>query len=313
MEVWIPQRPDWIQLKCWTGCSVPSILEALGLRWDDIRLKDDPNWKPPARTKKPFDRRGAALEAAFCVEALQADTALLERLRLSRGWAATALRLLEVGSTGKPRHPLTLPVWDKQNQLHDVLRYDPFLKQGRKVLAGERRSRQPWPAPERVRPNGRPLFIVEGEGTAISLASIGVNAVGLPGSVSRPNGDPMSPSRFSGPGWHTSWAQRFRGHVRIVLMNDCDESGRSLMNAVRFDLERVGFNVCTLDLRAQKKGFDVGDFLAPANTLALRREARGILLEAANVARNSPQHVERELNVLRRWYAAHWKASVTTG
>lgn len=298
----IDEGRDWINLHCYAGCSYDSIREALGATWDDLKLKDDDEWTPEIRRRRPFDRRGAALEAAMCAEALQADLPLLEKLRLERGWAAPALRLLQVGSTGKPRHPLTLPVWDEKGQLHDVLRYDPFVRQGAKVLGGKGKSRYPWPAPESLTPNGRPLFLVEGEGTAISLFSIGLNAVGLPGSVSRGTGDPYRPGSFTGGGWHRTWVRRFKGH-RIICMPDNDEAGKALIHAASYDLSDAGINTAILDLRANAKGFDVGDLLKPANTLAKRRDARKLLLDAAHAAKHEPLRLDARIDLLREWYA----------
>jgi hypothetical protein len=279
------------------------------MSWKDILLRD---YQPRANgnqptVKKKFDRRLMTLESEACAEHLQQDRVLLGRLREERGWAAKALRDLGVGTNGREQHMVTLPVFDRDGKLHDVLRYDPFVRSGRKVLAGQGRSRLPWPAPEHLTPNGNPLFIVEGEGTAISLASVGLNAIGLPGSIGRPKGDPLDPGSWRGVGWHSSWTRRFNQHTRVVCMPDCDEQGRALMSAVRYDMDRGGYNVANLDLRAAKEGFDVGDMLRVAQNLDTRREVKQLLLMAAVTARQQPKQTDEAVAVLRAWFLEHYR------
>lgn len=259
-------------LHCHAGCDVNAIRQALKLEWADLFLE---GFARPQETPS-FNRRGAELEALVAASRLQAEREVLERLRSERGWPAPALGLLRVGWDGER---LTIPCYDKEGRYHDTLRYHPFG--GRpKMLSGFRRPRGPWPAPEQLTPpRGSPLFIVEGEGTAISLYSLGLLGVALPGTVSRPSGDPLRPGRFTGSGWHPSWKSRFQGFRRIVLLPDCDEIGRFTMNVVHHDLRREGLKAEVMDLAPHRDdGYDLGDLTKWAVNMELRQGAKRYLL-----------------------------------
>lgn len=294
-----------ILFNCWAGCEINAVREALHLNWEDLFYESrDPLSAAEPRQKPAFTaerRRSMSLEAQVCSTRLQQDAGTLERLRAERGWAKKALANLGVGWTGKK---LTLLSKDKDGEPHDLLLYDPFMRKGRKMLAGEGRSRQPWPPPETVRTKGSsPLYIVEGEGTAISLASLGLPVVGLPGSIGRPSYDPMKTGSWRGVGWHPKWVTRFAGAHKFVVIPDCDEVGRALMLAVNYDLERVGETVIYLDLSpANNSGFDVGDWLKPANTLEIRREARSVLELAVTSVQKAPEQADAARDIMRDWY-----------
>lgn len=284
-----------IILSCLAGCSVDSVRAALGLEWKDLRLEG-----AARRVKRPFDRRGAELECIMAAESLRQESAALERFRQERGWAAPALYGLGVGWDGER---LTLPVYDEHGKFHDALRYDPFSPPRYKMLAGNGRSRLPWPAPELVEAVG-PLYVVEGEGSVLSLASIGLPAVALPGTAGRASGDVRRPGSFQGAGWHPAWARRFVPRFpRIVCVPDCDQVGRTLMQAVARDLGRQGASVAILDLGLADK-MDVGDFLRPARTGPVRRQAKELLLAATHCLRR-PEQLEEMRHVLRSWVEWH--------
>ncbi len=295
-----------ILLYCWAGCNVNVVMTAVGLRYEDLyyesRHKDDT--PAAAKTKPAFTkekRRALALEANACASRLQDEVETLERLRRERGWTSEALGKLSVGWTGKR---LTMLVRDKLGSPHDILLYDPFMKKGRKMLAGEGRSRQPWPAPESVVIEGRsPLYIVEGEGTAISLASLGLPVVSLPGSIGKPTYDPLAPGSWRGVGWHQSWSSRFDTH-RFVLIPDCDETGRMLMSAVHYDLNRNSRDeIIYLDISPQNtSGFDVGDWLKPARTVEALQTARKVLEIAVTTLRRAPEQIEDAREIMRSWF-----------
>lgn len=296
-----------VVLWCWAGCQPKDILGKLGLGWQDVfyqsRNGRASNGSAPATTPRKQgaqDRRGMFLEAEMAAERLQSEAEVLGRLRQSRGWAAPALHQLRVGWDGER---LTIPVLDKANKPHDVLRYDPFGGGPRKMLAGEGRSRLPWPPPEgREASRGWPYVLVEGEGTAIAMASIGVNATALPGAVRRPTGDLRNPSSFKGPGWHPRWTQRFSAFRQVLLLPDCDESGHTLMRTVLYDMQRAGFSVVYLDLKLPR-GEDVGDVLRVARTGELRSEVKGLLRTAYECARKRPGDVPAALEMIGNWRA----------
>ena len=245
--------PRWaFVLYCFAGCDTLAILQAVGMEWKDIAGDDD----APARRRTPVTQRQRELTAMACALRLQNEPLVLRRLRFERGWAAGALELLGVGFDGSR---LTLPVRDAEGKIHDTLRYDPFIKQGRKVLAGKGKSRLPWPAPESV--DTSVLFIVEGEGTAISMLSVGLRAVALPGSMSGST-NVSRPGSWRGTGWHKTWARRFEKFQHLILLPDCDGPGRVLMGAARYDLEKAGLSATVVDLGPKlHDGSDVADIL----------------------------------------------------
>lgn len=305
-----------VVLWCWGGCDSKLVLRHLidtGLTWADFFYEQRPyqpavNGAQTAPKKRPaFNRRAVTLEAQMAAERLTTETQVLSNLRAARGWAAGALYKLGVGYDGDR---LTLPAYDKKGDLHDVLRYEAIRQVKRKILAGEGRSRIPWPRPEDVdRKPGWPLIVVEGEGTAISIASLGLPVVALPGSIRKATGDLSHPSSFRGPGWHRTWVDRLATNGnRFLLMPDCDESGRTLMKAAGYDLSRQGCVITYLDLQLAK-GEDVGDVLRVAKNGQSRSEAQTLLRAAYDCARRKPEHLPDALEMLAAWrtyWAAKW-------
>jgi len=261
----------WVLINCFANCDPSEIVRAMGREWKDLVLDED----APAARKRPVGQRELELTTSACALRLQHEPEVLHRMRYGRGWAAQAFEMLGVGWDGSR---LTLPVRDKEGKLHDVLRYDPFVKQGRKVLAGKGKSRLPFPAPESL--DTRILFLVEGEGTAISLLSIGLYAVALPGSL-RPNTNISRPGSWRGTGWHKTWALRFQRFQHLVLLPDCDGPGRALMGAARYDLDKAEVPASIVDLGPRSNnGQDVADMLlSQTYDGASRKAAKAVLRE----------------------------------
>ncbi len=276
----------WVVYHCFAGCDRDEIRRKLGLEWSDLVLDDSP---PGERKTKRRDWRAIELESFACAARLQHEPEVLNRLRFGhvigesagieirngRGWSAKALERLDVGWDGSR---LTLPVRAPDTKLHDVLRYDPFAK-ARKILAGKGKSRLPWPSPEYL--DSDVLFLVEGEGTAISMASVGLTAVALPGSVSKPTTSISRPGSWQGAGWHRKWADRFARFRHIVLFPDCDLQGRALMRAASYDLTKSSIDNHVIDLGPKSTdGRDIGDhLLRTAWDAASRRVARNVIRE----------------------------------
>lgn len=282
----VREGSKWINLECWSGCKYWDIVAALKLKPKDVALDDtpyDPNG--PRLKKPPVPKRELELEAKFAAQLLQREPALLSKLRDERGWAGPALDKLGVGWLTLENR-LTLPAYDKDGRIHDVLRYDPFGRYKRKTLAGEGKSRLPWPAPEMIERNGAKhvLHVVEGEGTAISMATIGLNAVSLPGGMPQPRNSLSNPSKFKGAGWHPAWAKRLAAHRNLVFWPDCDGEGQRLMSVAATDVEREGASTLVVDLGGPDK-FDVGDMLRYARNLELRKEAKVVIEVLVECAR----------------------------
>jgi hypothetical protein len=275
-DVSIALGKSWVLVHCFANCDTGQVIAAAGLTWKDLVLDE----AEPVR-RRPVGQRELELTADACCARLQNEREELRRLRFGRGWAAAALGMLGVGWDGSR---LTLPIRDREGRLHDILRYDPFAKTGRKVLAGRNKSRMPFPAPESV--DSKIIFLVEGEGTAIGLLSIGVRAVGLPGSL-QGSTNPSRPGSWRGVGWHKTWADRFAESTTMILLPDCDGPGRALMGAARYDLERAGIAAHIVDLGPRNNtGMDVSVSTGSLN-FKLNRQAGCELVSALFVARAS--------------------------
>lgn len=262
----------WVNMHCFAGCDYDDIRRKLDFEWVDLVLDDDS--PAAARKSKRRDWRAIELESYACAARLQHEPKVLERMRFGRGWAAKALETLGVGWDGSR---LTLPVRDAALKLHDVLRYDPFTK-ARKILAGKGKSRLPWPSPEYL-DHKQVLFLVEGEGTAISMTSVGLTAVALPGSVSKPTTSIQRPGSWQGAGWHPKWVGRFRKFRAIVCLPDCDEQGRALMRAAHYDLTKSGVSTHVVDIGPKSlDGRDIADhLLSKAYDGPSRKVARDVI------------------------------------
>lgn len=220
------------------------------------------------------DRRASASKPRLAVteaqveryrDALIADEAALERLRELRGWTVPALERFDVGLDGGR---VTFPLRDSEGALVGLARYapDPKRRNGVKLIAAPGSRRELFPAPEAVQ--GSPLFIGEGEGTALSCLSVDLSAVGIGGVQ----------------GWRSEWAGRFTRREVVVCM-DCDDKGREAAERVAYDLAGRAASVRVLDLdTGRSDGYDVADFLRDAQTDAERDQARELLLRAADAA-----------------------------
>ncbi len=299
----IAEGRSGILIHCWGGCPPEAVVEAMGLKWTDLfydqrTLRSNEVRK---RFRQPVSKRSLTIEARMTADRLQHEPDLLARLMEERGWHREALRRLRVGWDGER---LTLPVVAADGKLHDVLRYDPFTKGRYKMLAGSGKSRLPWPTPEQLEQPKPPwpLVIVEGEGTAISLLSIGIAAVALPGAVSRPTGSFDRPGRFRGVGWHPAWTSRFSQFRRFALFPDDDESGRTLMNTVSTDLDMRGYKHDYVDL-ALGDGRDLGDVAKWARTGEQRRTLKQLILVAIDTQRGQPQQMDDARGLIYAWWA----------
>jgi len=230
---------------CHAGCRREDVLAELGLGWKDLF----PNGDEPADRRLPPKRRPVSpneADAQRFAQRLLATPAQVRRLQALRGWSAEAIENLGIGldETGR----VTLPVRNGEGRLVDILRYqpDPEQRGDGNVKMRANGPRQLFPAPETI--TGDELWIVEGEPDALTLATLGLPGVALPG-----------------PKLSADWWPRLaKDRKRIVLVPDCDDAGRSVAAAVEpelVDLVDEAVTVELSDLAADRKGFDAGDLL----------------------------------------------------
>lgn len=201
------------------------------------------------------------------------DEALAEVARL-RGWTEPAIERWQLGWSSTESR-VVFPVRDET--LGDVgeLRYqpDPARLNGRpKMLADKGTPRALFPPPESIGDedlDDRPtVFLVEGEPDAIRLWSIGIAAVAVPGAQN----------------WKDEWAARLVGRGwKIVVCFDCDQPGRTHAHGAAAGIVNAGGDARLLDLDPRAHdGYDLTDFLRPADTPELHASAARALLSIAD-------------------------------
>ena len=179
---------------------------------------------------------------------LLADEGALRRLYALKGWTVEAIEALGLGiDNGRVVIPVMGPGCERE--IKGVLRYqpDPSLLEGMpKMMAAPGVSRELFPPPEALRETT--VWLVEGEPDAVSATSIGLAAVGIPGSQS----------------WRSEWASRFAS-MDVIVCCDCDGPGRGLAARVANDLLEHARSVRVPDLApARDDGYDIGDLVTEA-------------------------------------------------
>lgn len=218
------------------GLTARDASEELRRRAGVIEHADPP---PTRKAPQPPSRDDARRYA----EALTPDA--LERLRALRAWSADAIRDLGLGID---RGLVVFPVRDRSGAIAGLLRYepDPDRRNGKPKMRGTKGCpRQPFPHPEEVL--GTDLAVCEGEPDAVALRSLGLAAVGLPGTGKRD------------PAW---WPRLAAGRDRIIVYGDCDGAGRASAAGWGEALAEHCSDVRLVDLNpVRDDGYDVGDLV----------------------------------------------------
>lgn len=222
-------------VKCYTGCDVADIAEAVGM---SVSALFDPEPgsvpPPPVRPSKPLPTGEQILQWR---DALLARPGVLRRLYDLKRWSPTTLKTLSIGIDGDR---LTFPVTNADGNLVQLLRYKPG--DSRKILAWGGKGRDLFPPPE-LFPGE--VWLVEGEPDAVSGHELGLPAVAVPGTG----------------GWKSEYAERFRDR-QVFVCFDCDGPGRALEGRVVSDLVMFAKEVWTVDLApGREDGFDLSDAL----------------------------------------------------
>ena len=144
-----------------------------------------------------------------------------------------------------------------------------------KTLAVKGAKRDLFPDPADV--PGPILYVVEGEPDAMTATNIGLPAVAIPGAGK----------------WNPAWAERLtKGRERVVILPDCDETGRKAAEKVAASIAEHGTHYCILDLAPERDdGYDLSDYCSDATTDEDRVEVRRVI-EAAAAALATPPVVE---------------------
>jgi hypothetical protein len=193
-----------ILVTCWAGCEVADICRAAGVSVGDLFDQET----------KQQESLGLGVQLARAMtpplpeapEQEQDQMALLrsadaqQAIRRLKGWNYPTLAALDVGLHGTR---LTIPVRDLKGELMQYLRYWPEAQP--KMLATRGHKRTPMYA---LVDDG-PVWIVEGETDAISIACAGLAVIGAPGASAKAHGE---------------WCDPVKGRDVIVCM-DYDEPG----------------------------------------------------------------------------------------
>jgi hypothetical protein len=244
----IKEAEDRVLLNCHTGCEAGEIVEALGLSFGDLFDEKPEPPKPKKAPPKKIDPLPSEEQIESWHRTLLEDEAQLAELVRSRGWNRQTLEELKIGSDAGR---ITIPIRNAEGALINLIKHLAIRKPGtpgndRKSLALTGRPRAPLFGPDALKV-GELLFLLEGEGDAITAAALGLSAIGIPGAN----------------GWRKAFAEQLANR-RIVIVPDCDEPGRKLAEKARADLIASGCEVRVLDLESREpapvKGFDLADY-----------------------------------------------------
>lgn len=170
---------------------------------------------------------------------LRESPLILARLFELKGWSPWAVARLGLGWDGDR---VTFAIRNAKLERAGVVRYLPGGDPKTLAVAGTRRDL--FPAPESIRKH-HPLFLVEGEGDAVAVWSLGLKAVAVPGAGS----------------WRREWAARLYGR-RVIVLPDCDAPGRQLAVRVAGDVP----DAQVVDLEPSvADGSDIGEWVRSAS------------------------------------------------
>jgi hypothetical protein len=259
-------------LFCFGGCEVEDVVDALGLRMADLFATDGHASNGHGNGHRPSmaasSRPVFAITPDYveqCRRTLMNSPRALEQLEALRCWTPAALERLNIGMDGRA---LTIPVNACDGTLTGLLKYfpNPERRAGPKTVALPGSRRDLFPAVEMLG-SAELVFIVEGEGDALTAASLDLAAVAIPGAAKRDK----------------TWAPRFAGRDVVVCL-DCDAPGRDAAEWLATELLPVAGSVRVLDLAPDRSdGYDIGDLVRDEiREGASREEVRAWLTNAAD-------------------------------
>lgn len=171
--------------------------------------------------------------------ALRSSPTILARLFEVKAWTPEAIYRLGLGWDGER---VTFTIRNPKLKIVGIVRYLPGGTPKSLALPGSKREF--FPAPEIIH-RRHPMFLVEGEGDAVAMWSIGLKAVAIPGAGS----------------WKPDWAKRLLGR-QVIALTDCDRQGRGLGRRIAQDLPSAQ----VIDLEpGREDGWDVGNLIHEAS------------------------------------------------
>lgn len=230
-----------ILITCWAGCELEDICQAAGVTVADLfdqEAKDRASLGLGARLQRamnPLLPGAPELERDQLTLLRSLDTQ--HQIRKLKGWNYTTLAALDVGMRG---NRLTIPVRDLNGEIVQYLRYWPESQPKMLATKGHRRT------PLYALLDTGPVWIVEGETDAISIACAGFAVIGAPGASAKA---------------HSDWCEPVRGRDVIVCM-DYDEPGnKAALKWARSAAARGAASVKIVTFVGRAPAFDVSDLL----------------------------------------------------
>jgi AAA domain/Toprim-like len=166
------------------------------------------------------------------------------------------------------------------------------------MLADAGVPRQLFPPPETIAQDTRELWLLEGEPDTVRACSLGLTAIGIPGTG----------------GWRDEWAARFTGRRwQVYVCFDCDPVGREAAERVAASLTAAGVDARIIDLEPSRQdGYDFSDWTRTADTAELRDQAAAALTTIAeSVEIYRPEQSERLLFPYHELRARHEQEDTT--
>jgi hypothetical protein len=201
-------RDGQILVTCWAGCDLDAIVRAVGCSVRDLfpTQSDRALSAPSARISLAAAALPTEREITHYSERLQRSSDALRMVFDAKGWRAGTCAVLELGLVGER---ITIPVRDVDGTLRNFLRYSPNgHAKGPKMLAEQGYPRLPLYL--LLPDESVPVWIVEGEADAISVANVGLSVIGAPGATAKARPE---------------WLDVVQGRDVIVCM-DHDDAGR---------------------------------------------------------------------------------------
>jgi hypothetical protein len=293
-----------VNVECKAGCSVESVLTAVGLSLRDLyldradtgtRRADTPPPKPAPRPDVPADtgKLERELQAARTGWDEYATTSRLPSVEEHTPFTVEGVsRLRDWGDIAGPT-PGTNPAWRDRlrlvyrNAAGEPTGYGdratlPEHSTAPKMNAGGGSQRNLWPRPEGIPEDVETILLVEGEKDALALWSVNVPAVGIPGVR----------------GWRPEYAERLARFSLVVVVPDADPEGREdLTPQVVRDLTNAGVAFQVREVYPNRDdGSDISDRLQAEaekprgleNVLALLADPETVVAAEAEADTSGP-------------------------